>query len=155
MVCLGDEGFGLDGGTDTSYPYTSGPGTAFVDILAIDTIDFGTFHLYPSSWGETDDWGSSWITAHATAGAAAGKPVILEEYGSDTHANEAAWQSTVLASTVAGDLYWQYGDTLTNGETANDGYTIYYGSDEFTTLVSFGFLLNGMGAGTLLIVLGD
>ena len=136
MVCIGDEGFGINGGTDTSYPFTTGPGTNFTTNLAISTIDFGTFHLYPSSWGETDTWGSSWITAHATAGVAANKPVILEEYGSDTHADEAAWQATVLAGTVAGDLFWQYGDTISSGQTANDGYTIYYGTSEFTTLVS-------------------
>lgn len=136
MVTIGDEGFGLSGGTDTSYPFTTGPGLNFTNNLKISTIDFGTMHLYPSSWGETDSWGSSWITDHATAAAAIGKPVILEEYGSTTHSDEAAWQTTVLASQVAGDMYWQFGDTLSTGETANDGYTIYYGTSEYTTLVT-------------------
>jgi mannan endo-1,4-beta-mannosidase len=136
MVTIGDEGFGLDGGSDTSYPFTSGPGTNFTDLLKIPDIDFGTYHLYPSSWSEDDSWGPSWITDHATAAAAVGKPVIAEEYGSTTHADEASWQSTVLSTETAGDMFWQFGDTISSGETANDGYTIYYGTSEFTTLVT-------------------
>lgn len=137
MVTMGDEGFGLSGGSDTSYPYTNGTGLNFTNNLKIPDIDFGTMHLYPSSWGETDTWGSSWITAHDTVGAAVGKPVILEEYGSDTHLNEVPWQQTVLDSGIAGDNFWQWGDTLSSGKTSDDGYTLYYGSgSEFTTLVT-------------------
>ena len=66
MVCIGDgnslpnypiytllttptEGFGLDLESDGSYPYTYAEGTNFTMNLGIDTIDFGTFHLYPDS----------------------------------------------------------------------------------------------------------
>jgi mannan endo-1,4-beta-mannosidase len=77
MVTLGDEGFGLPG--DGSYPYTYGEGTDFVALLNITTLDFATFHLYPNSWGESYDWGSSWITTHGAACAAAGVPCLLEE----------------------------------------------------------------------------
>jgi mannan endo-1,4-beta-mannosidase len=101
MVTIGDEGFGLNGGSDTSYPFTTGPGLNFTANLAIPHIDFGTYHLYPSSWGETDPWGTSWISDHATAAAAIGKPVVAEEYGSLTHANEAAWQSEILSTNTS------------------------------------------------------
>lgn len=136
MVTIGDEGFGLTTGSDGSYPYTTGPGLNFTTNLAIPTIDFGTYHLYPSSWGEVDSWGNGWITNHATAATAIGKPVIMEEYGSLTHADEASWQATVLSTETAGDLYWQYGDDLSTGETNDDGYAIYYGSAEYATLVT-------------------
>ncbi|KUJ19886.1 glycoside hydrolase family 5 protein [Mollisia scopiformis] len=136
MVTIGDEGFGLTTGSDGSYPYTTGPGLNFTTNLAISTIDFGTYHLYPSSWGEVDSWGNGWITAHATAAAAIGKPVIMEEYGSLTHSDEASWQATVLSTQTAGDMYWQYGDDLSTGETSDDGYAIYYGSTEYATLVT-------------------
>lgn len=136
MVTIGDEGFGLDGGSDTSYPFSAGEGLNFTTNLAISTIDFGTYHLYPTGWGEVDTWGPAWITAHATAAAAVGKPVIAEEYGSTTHANEASWQATILSTKTAADFFWQYGDTLSGGKTADDGYTIYYGTSEYTTLVS-------------------
>ncbi|RAL67405.1 hypothetical protein DID88_008160 [Monilinia fructigena] len=101
MVSVGDEGFGLTVANDTSYPFTSGPGTC-----------------------------------HANVTAAAGKPLILEEYGSQTHLNELPWQGTVLSTATAGSMYWQYGDTLSTGKTSDDGNTIYYGTDEYTTLVT-------------------
>lgn len=136
MVCLGDEGFGLTTGSDGSYPYTIGPGTNFTTNLAISTIDFGTFHLYPNSWGETVAWGASWVNNHATAAAAIGKPVILEEYGSSTKSDLTGWQAAAYADLVAGHMYWQYGDTLSTGTTSDDGNTIYYGSSDYATYVS-------------------
>lgn len=47
------EGFGLDTGSDGSYPYQYSEGSDFAKNLAIPTIDFGTFHLYPSSCKST------------------------------------------------------------------------------------------------------
>lgn len=47
LVTLGDEGFGLDG--DGSYPYTYGEGIDWEKLLTINTLDFATFHLYPTS----------------------------------------------------------------------------------------------------------
>lgn len=47
MVSLGDEGMGLSA-DDDAYPYTFYEGTDFAKLLTIDTLDFGTFHLYPS-----------------------------------------------------------------------------------------------------------
>ncbi len=78
LVTLGDEGFGLDGG-DGSYPYQFGEGLDFAANLAVDTLDFATFHLYPSSWGTSYDFGSGWVKAHAAACAAASKPCLFEE----------------------------------------------------------------------------
>lgn len=66
MVCIGDgqsipesfgtcqlisfaEGSGSDTDSDGSYPYTYGEGLNFTTNLEIDTIDFGTLHLYPDS----------------------------------------------------------------------------------------------------------
>lgn len=47
MIALGDEGFGLPGGS--SYPYQYGEGVDFVRNLGIKDISFGTFHMYPES----------------------------------------------------------------------------------------------------------
>ncbi|KAL7657349.1 hypothetical protein ACMYSQ_003536 [Aspergillus niger] len=49
MVCIGDEGFGLNIDSDGSYPYQFSEGLNFTMNLGIDTIDFGTLHLYPDS----------------------------------------------------------------------------------------------------------
>ncbi|KAI1807039.1 carbohydrate-binding module family 1 [Daldinia bambusicola] len=142
MVTLGDEGFGLEssgGGDGITYPYQFVEGTDFAENLKIDTLDFGTFHLYPSSWGTWDDWGNAWIEAHGQACAAAGKPCLFEEYGSKTdHCGvEGKWQKTALSTKgLAADLFWQLGTTLSTGQTHNDGFTIYTGSSEWTCLVT-------------------
>lgn len=84
-------------------------------------------------------WGSDWARTHGAACAAAGKPCLFEEYGapSDHCAIEKPWQQAAISSTgVAGDLFWQWGDVLSSGQTHNDGNTIYYGSDEYTCLVT-------------------
>lgn len=50
---------------------------------------------------------------------------------------EAPWQQTSLAADgMAGDLFWQLGDTLSTGQSSDDGNTIYYGSDDWTCLVT-------------------
>ncbi|TGJ87653.1 hypothetical protein E0Z10_g1151 [Xylaria hypoxylon] len=139
MVTLGDEGFGLATGSDKSYPFQYSEGVDFEANLKISTLDFGTFHLYPESWGTTSSWGNTWITAHGAACKAAGKPCLFEEYGmtSDHCTIESAWQKTALASSgIAGDLFWQLGTTLSFGQTHNDGHTIYTGSSDWTCLVT-------------------
>lgn len=136
MVCIGDEGFGLAGGTPNDFQYSDGSGTDFSTNLAISTIDFGTFHLYPESWGETEAWGTGWIDSHNAAGLALGKPVILEEYGPTNHTEDLVYQAQVMQDNVAGDMYWQFGDTISTGQTAQDGNTIYFGTAEFNQLVA-------------------
>lgn len=58
-VALGDEGFMVGGST---YPYQGGEGIDFVENLKISTLDFGTVHLYTTSWGQSYEWGTTWIT---------------------------------------------------------------------------------------------
>ncbi|KAF4470722.1 Glycoside Hydrolase Family protein [Fusarium albosuccineum] len=137
MVSLGDEGFGIAGGT--SYPYQYGEGTDFVKHLAIDTLDFATFHLYPTSWGESFDFGNDWIKAHAKACAAAGKPCLFEEYGAgqDHCTLQVPWQKTSLAAEgMGGDAFWQWGEqNLSIGASHDDSHAIYYGSSDWECLV--------------------
>ncbi|EFQ31952.1 fungal cellulose binding domain-containing protein [Colletotrichum graminicola M1.001] len=137
LVTLGDEGMGLPG--DTTYPYQYGEGTDWPELLNISTLDFGTFHFYPSSWGVGYDTGNKWVTDHAKACVAANKPCFFEEYGTPSnHCElERPWQLTSVATPgMAGDAFWQLGDTISTGQTHNDGYTIYYGTDEWTCLVT-------------------
>ena len=139
MVTLGDEGFNPSAG-DGSYPYSTYEGVSFSKNLAIPTLDFGTYHMYPSSWGtNTSEWATGWIQAHGDACKAAGKPCLLEEYGytSDHVAVEGPWQAKALATDGnSADMFWQMGDSISSGQTPNDGFTIYYGSDEWASLVS-------------------
>lgn len=95
--------------------------------------------MYASSWGVSEStFPTPWIQSHAAACVAAKKPCLFEEYGTtNSHSIEAGWQSTTLNTAGNGaDLFWQLGDTLSTGQTHNDGYTIYYGTSEWNTLVT-------------------
>ncbi|KAJ7611409.1 glycoside hydrolase superfamily [Mycena polygramma] len=113
------------------FVYQGTLGVDFAANMKISTLDFGTFHMYPDSWGESANdvtWGNQWITDHATVMTAQNKPVIMEEFGLTTatrNASYATWYSTVLSTNLTGDLIWQAGSVLTNGPTPNDGYAIY------------------------------
>jgi mannan endo-1,4-beta-mannosidase len=49
---------------------------------------------------------------------------------------ERPWQLTsVAAAGMAGDAFWQHGDTLSYGNTHDDGFTKYYGSADWKCLV--------------------
>jgi mannan endo-1,4-beta-mannosidase len=139
MVTLGDEGWAPSAG-DGSYPFTTEEGIDFAANLQIPTLDYGTAHLYPSSWGVNDtEWVTEWIQAHGDACVSANKPCVMEEYGypSDHVDVEGPWQKTMLATKgIAMDQFWQFGTTLSNGLTANDTFTIYEGTDEWTRLVT-------------------
>jgi len=87
-------------------------GIDFAANLAISTLDFGTFHLYPVPWGATADptaWGTQWIADHAALQKSVGKPVIIEEFGLDADDQVTpykAWLGQVISSGLAGDLIW-------------------------------------------------
>lgn len=141
MVTIGDEGFGPDSGGDGSYPYqASAGGYVWADTLNITTIDFGTFHLYPDSWGQPYDWGNLWVKTHAARCADLNKPCLFEEYGGNNNCTvENPWQQTALASPgIAADLFWQYGDTLPscNCQTSQDGNTVYYEQGNWDCMVT-------------------
>lgn len=137
LVGMGDEGFMNNGSSASTYPYQGKEGVDFAANLKISSIDFGTLHLYPDSWDMTNDWGNTWISDHQAACEAAGKPCILEEYGvkSDVSTVFESWHNTIKSVGMVGDLYWQFGTTLSSGKTADDGYTIYSSDSDFSPLV--------------------
>jgi mannan endo-1,4-beta-mannosidase len=56
------------------------------------------------------------------------------------HCNtEKPWQSASLAlktQGMGGDMFWQWGDTLSTGKTHDDGNTIYYGTSDAQCIVT-------------------
>ncbi|KAL7273326.1 hypothetical protein RUND412_003830 [Rhizina undulata] len=150
LVTIGGEGEFNFLGNDDGF-YSSSDGGDFYAELGLETLDYGTFHLYPDWWSKTSAWGTQWIKDHATAQEALGKPVVLEEYGWLTDAarledldkvsNETRvqvlgeWQKTVLDVKLAGDQYWQYGFNYSSGRNDDDGFTIYLDTVEAQTLV--------------------
>ncbi|KAF9012616.1 mannanase [Cyathus striatus] len=141
LVALGDEGFYNDPSAPT-YPYQGSEGIDFDVNLGISTLDFGTVHAYPESWGQGSNitaWGSQWIIDHATSQDRVGKPVILEEYGvtADKVAVYQEWHSAILSSGLAGSLYWQAGSRFSSGSTHDDGYTVYPDSPAYAVFTSY------------------
>ncbi|KDR70984.1 hypothetical protein GALMADRAFT_75662 [Galerina marginata CBS 339.88] len=129
LVAVGDEGF-YNQPSAATYPYQGSEGVDFDANLAVSSIDFGTFHSYPTGWGQGGNeqaWGTQWIADHQTSQAKAGKPVIIEEFGVTT--NQAtiytAWWNEIISSGLTGDLIWQAGSHLSSGDTPNDGYAVY------------------------------
>ncbi|PPQ79908.1 hypothetical protein CVT26_004186 [Gymnopilus dilepis] len=150
LVAVGDEGFFNEPG-NPSYPYQGTEGVDFVANLAVSTIDFGTFHSYPDSWGvaggQETSWGNQWIIDHQTAQANAKKPVIMEEFGvtSNQPAVYTSWWSTVISSGLTGDIIWQAGSHLSSGDTPNDGYAVYPDGPVYPLLTSHAAALKARG----------
>lgn len=139
MVTTGEEGFGLDG--DGSYPYQFAEGGDFNATCADPNVDFCVYHLYPDSWGTADnaqEWGNNWIKSHAKVCEALGKPCVLEEFGYNNNCDvELAWETTALETKgTGGDMFWQYGDTLSSGKSHQDGNTVYYQDDLWKCMVA-------------------
>ncbi|KAI9737330.1 MAG: hypothetical protein M1834_009483 [Cirrosporium novae-zelandiae] len=138
LVALGDEGWMCSGG-DGSYAYSCSEGVDFVKNLEIETLDYGTFHLYPNSWGYNYSWGSSWIKEHNAAGATAGKAVVLEEYGTPVNHTTLIkpWQQTILEDTqVAYDSFWQFGTVLPSSTCSSDDNTLWYNENDYLVLAT-------------------
>ncbi|PSR90352.1 glycoside hydrolase superfamily [Coniella lustricola] len=146
LVTLGDEGWfatpdaAYISGDDGTSAYDGSSGVDFMANLRISSLDYGTFHLYPDSWGYNYSWGNEWILQHDAVGRKMGKPVVLEEYGAPFPANHTPyykpWQDTVLRSGVAADQVWQFGtyDLTVPAADLGDVNSIYYNSSEYKVL---------------------
>ncbi|MCJ1429548.1 hypothetical protein MMC29_007463 [Sticta canariensis] len=140
MVALGDEGWFAPGYGDGSYAYSGLEGIDFIKNLAIPTLDYGTFHLYPDHWNYAYSWGDQWIQQHDAVGKALGKPIVLEEYGSVSPGNhietEGPWQQIVLQnSSIASDSFWQFGPPHRDLTIAVDDYSIDADTADYDILV--------------------
>lgn len=153
LVTWGGEGeFALAGGSD-DWAYAGSDGGNFTHEIALPHVDFGVFHSYPDWWSKTVEWTAQWIRDHAAAGAAAGKPVVHEEYGWMTPAarlanlNETAaanetrvavlgqWQA-ITEEVQMSDMFWQFGfSNYSYGRNNDDGFTIYLDDEEAQPLV--------------------
>jgi mannan endo-1,4-beta-mannosidase len=80
LVALGDEGFFNEPGDPDIY-YNGFFEVDWKRNLSIETIDFGTVHLYPDHWDKDLAWATAWITDHIRIAQEVGKPVVFEEYG--------------------------------------------------------------------------
>lgn len=147
MVTLGDEGwFSTNAGYGDSYPYGGTIGIDWISNLELSTLDYGTAHLYPSSWGETDSWGSTWIDQHASWADKIGKPVVLEEFGHSS-TNRASvisgWLNSAYNDGYAGMQYWQFVSSFPSGyNSPDDGNGISTTESAFSVITSMAQKMN-------------
>jgi mannan endo-1,4-beta-mannosidase len=147
LISVGDEGFFASG---SASHYDGGDGVDHEALLAVKNIDFGTFHLYPESWGHPVRWASKWIDDHIEAARAAGKPTLLEEYGiiarrdasgaiKDDERRRGAykrWHDLVEKHGGAGALFWMLaGVDDTHGMYPDYDHFEMYSSDGAMSLV--------------------
>ena len=71
----------------------------------------------------------------------------LEEFGVTT--NQATiytgWWNEIISSGLTGDLIWQAGSTLSNGNTADDGYAVYPTGTVYPIMASMAAKLKARG----------
>ncbi len=79
MVAVGDEGF--FSGPSEHWTYHADNGVDHRALTALPHVDYGTFHMYPETWGTGFGWSERWIDDHVAFARALGKPTVLEEYG--------------------------------------------------------------------------
>jgi mannan endo-1,4-beta-mannosidase len=148
MVTLGDEGwFSTNAGYGSSYDYGGAIGIDWISNLELSSIDYGTIHLYPAGWGQTDAWGSTWIDQHATWAKKIGKPVVLEEFGTT---NTAAryddvnnWMNSAYNDGYGGIQYWQFVSTFPSGyKSPDDGNGISVSESSYALIKAMAKLMN-------------
>ncbi|VEU83309.1 cellulase family glycosylhydrolase [Acholeplasma hippikon] len=136
MVALGDEG-SFDKRADWDYMkqaqhiYDGSEGVDFEKVLALEKIDFGTFHLYPESWGINHshmEWGRKFIIDHINVGKTLNKPVVLEEFGISANLGRnreliyTDWLTAVYENGGAGVMFWMYASLDTSDNAVDGGY---------------------------------
>lgn len=127
LVSLGDEGFFKR--EDSNWAYNGTSGVDWERNLTIDSIDYGTFHLYPDHWGDEFEnpikAGNKWIVEHAKAADIIGKPVVLEEYGvrrGIIHNRDyvySEWLATAYEEGIDGTQFWIL-TGIDTGESADE-----------------------------------
>lgn len=145
MVSLGDEGFYnkpygyYNEYTTSNYAFYGAEGVDFEKLMTIDTLDFGTPHLYLDQWGMkhtgTGQDDLLWFKIHGETCAELDKPVILEEFGLTNRTirdNEYEQWFEVLEGNVyetveyAGTNYWMIASYIDGALYPDyDQYTVY------------------------------
>ena len=145
MVSLGDEGFFnkpygyYNEYTTSNYAFYGAEGVDFEKLMTIDTLDFGTPHLYLDQWGMkhtgTGQDDLLWFKIHGETCAELEKPVILEEFGlTDRSIRDSEYEQwfEVLEGNVydtveyAGTNYWMIASYIDGALYPDyDQYTVY------------------------------
>ncbi len=88
LVSVGDEGFLV--GDERPQFQKRGSGVDHRALSALPNVDFATHHLYPDHWQWSLEQSYDWLDQHLELGRELDKPVVLEEYGLEVRASNAA-----------------------------------------------------------------
>lgn len=142
LVAIGDEGFFNRQG-ESDFMYNGSQGLDWDKAVSLDSIDYGTYHLYPDGWGRTADWGTQWIKDHIAAAKAVNKPAVLEEYGINSSVRESVyktWGDTIIQEGGAGSMFWLL-TGVTWGQQSQypdyDGFNVNYADDIAKVLTDY------------------
>jgi mannan endo-1,4-beta-mannosidase len=81
LASIGDEGFFCDDPTSSDWTANCGEGVDTIAFTRLPAVDVMSYHLYPDGWGKDAAWGTTWIARHIREAKAAGKAVMLGEFG--------------------------------------------------------------------------
>lgn len=133
LVAVGDEGYFHRRRAWLQPLYNGSFGVSCDALLGIGSVDFGTCHLYPEAMAKSEDpkdFGLRWIREHLEAADRANKPMLIEEYGSQTldRRNEFfdAWLREVERLGGMGDMLWMIGLPKSDQQ--------WYAPDEYVTM---------------------
>lgn len=154
MVSVGDEGF-LARGNANQWAYNAADGVDNERLTGLDTVDFGTYHMYPGPWGYSFEWGTQWIVDHNKVGQALDKPMVLEEFGiSDQAARPdvyTEWTNAVKSGGGDGWMFWILTGVQDDGQlyADYDGYRVVYPSAMATLLSDQAAAFGGDGSDSI------
>lgn len=121
LVSVGDEGFFnvsshlQSYGGFASWTYSGFSGVDWEKLLEVQSVDFATFHLYPTQWGvperEILSYGLKWIEDHIKVAKSFSKPIVLEEFGVHKSVRERAqiyklWLDRFYDLDGDGAIFW-------------------------------------------------
>ena len=118
MVAVGDEGFYGAGDVDDcprAQWWCNGSAGDWLGLLRLPGVDFASMHMYPDSFemgrwgiGSEDDVARGWVANHTLQAHAAGKPLLMGEFGHGAAglAQHAKYANYTAAAAQAGADGW-------------------------------------------------
>ncbi|MEP7051246.1 MAG: cellulase family glycosylhydrolase [Pseudomonadota bacterium] len=152
LVAVGDEGFLA--GPSAHWTYHADNGVDHRALTALPNVDYGTFHMYPDTWGTGFGWPERWIDDHLQVARELAKPSVLEEYGLRVWrddfgrvseglearlANYEVWNRRILANGGSAAMFWLLAGKDAHGELYKDfdHFSVYAGDASAQLLRGF------------------
>lgn len=152
LVAVGDEGFLA--GPSAHWTYHADNGVDHRALTALPNVDYGTFHMYPDTWGTGFGWPERWIEDHLQVARELAKPTVLEEYGLKVWrddfghvsegqearlANYQSWNQRIFIGGGSAAMFWLLAGNDANGAPYKDfdHFSVYPGDPSAELLGGF------------------